>query len=242
MISIDLFLADARGHRQRVGRPLVTLSYAQSLDGSIAVCRGNPLALSGPESLLVTHKLRAAHDAILVGIGTVLADKPHLNVRLVEGENPQPVVMDSHLRFPLDANLLRNRQLPPWIVTTESADRERQAVLEAAGARVLRMPSDFNSRVNLKALLERLATLGINSLMVEGGARVITSFLAGRLVDQLVLTITPVIVGGLHAVESLLLPDGVDVSNLAHFPKVRNLEYERLGADLMVWATLAWEV
>ena len=239
MVPIDVLLTKAREHRQSIGRPLVTLSYAQSLDGSIAARRGSPLALSGSESLVLTHKLRAAHDAILVGIGTVLADKPRLNTRLVEGKSPQPVVLDSHLRFPLDVDLLRNRQLPPWVVTTECAAREKQKILEAAGARVLRVPPDTNDQVDLNALLELLADFGINSLMVEGGARVITSFLSERLVDQIVLTLTPVLVGGLRAVEGLLLLDGEGVPNAAHFPRVRILGYKELGTDLVVWGTLA---
>src|SRR5512133_2370683 len=102
MSPLEELLSDAG----REGRPLVTLSYAQSLDGSLAAQRGTPLALSGPQSMELTHRLRAAQDAILVGIGTVLSDNPRLTVRLVEGSQPQPVILDSHLRFPLNANLL----------------------------------------------------------------------------------------------------------------------------------------
>ena len=91
--------------RQNTGRPFVTLTYAQSLDGSIARVPGKRLQLSGPEAQAMTHRLRAVNDAILVGIGTVLADNPRLTVRLAEGSDPQPVILDSKLRFPLDANL-----------------------------------------------------------------------------------------------------------------------------------------
>ncbi|MCK4899238.1 MAG: RibD family protein, partial [Anaerolineales bacterium] len=106
MFPIDELLADAKADSQSAERPLVTLSYAQSLDGSIAVRRGSPLSLSSPEAMTLTHRLRAAHETILVGIGTVLADNPRLTVRLVEGRNPQPIILDSHLRLFLDANLL----------------------------------------------------------------------------------------------------------------------------------------
>ena len=119
-------LRSAAAHRRRTGRPLVTLSYAQSLDGSIADRPGRPLALSGPQAMALTHGLRAAHEAILVGIGTVLADNPRLNVRLVTGPDPQPVVVDSRLRFPPYANLLSNGRspgLPPTPGPTPSAGK-----------------------------------------------------------------------------------------------------------------------
>ncbi len=102
-------------------RPYVTLSYAQSLDGSITARRGEPLAISGPESLEMTHRLRAEHDAILVGIGTLLADDPRLSVRLVAGADPQPIIVDSRLRFPLNARILLDGR-SPWIATTEEAE------------------------------------------------------------------------------------------------------------------------
>ena len=111
MDQIEEILSGVADHRQRTGCPFVTLSYAQSLDGCIVAQPGQPLALSGAQSLILTHKLRAAHDAILVGIGTVLADNPRLDVRLAPGPDPQPVVVDSRLRFPLNANLL---QQPPY--------------------------------------------------------------------------------------------------------------------------------
>src|SRR6266511_3834033 len=233
--GLEALSARAAEHRQRTGRPFVTLTYAQSLDGCIAARRGQPLSLSGPQSLLLTHYLRAAHDAILVGIGTVLADNPLLNVRLVEGKNPQPVIVDSQLRFPLEANLLRHHSLPPLIATGDQADRERQGRLEAAGARVLRLPTMANGDVDLAALLVWLAEHGVSSLMVEGGARIITSFLANQLVNHLVLTIVPRLVGGLHAVGSLVQTDP------AHFPSLRNFSYQQLGEDLVLWGDLAWD-
>ena len=130
--------AGAAFHQEH-GRPLVTLTYAQSLDGSIAARPGHPLTISCTESQTFTHSLRAAHDAILVGIGTVLADNPRLNVRLVAGQNPQPVVLDSRLRFPSYANLLKDGNRP-WVITTPSAERSRAQDLENQGARVFRLP------------------------------------------------------------------------------------------------------
>ena len=154
MEQIDSLLAEVAERRQREGRLLVTLSYAQSLDGCIAALPGQPLAVSGTLSLTLTHQLRAAHDAILVGIGTVLADNPRLTVRLVEGRHPQPVVVDSQLRFPPDANLLKHHPLPAWSAASEHADRGRQHALERAGAHVLRLPAGPRGGLNLAALLE----------------------------------------------------------------------------------------
>ena len=94
---------------------------------------GRPLALSGPASLALTHRLRAAHDAILVGIGTVLADDPKLTVRLVPGAQPQPVVLDTHLRCPANAALLRHPTHRPWLLCSPGADPAREAVLSTAG-------------------------------------------------------------------------------------------------------------
>ncbi|MGA9755613.1 MAG: dihydrofolate reductase family protein [Desulfobaccales bacterium] len=226
------FLQAAAAHRRRTGRPLVTLSYAQSLDGSIADRPGRPLALSGSQAMAMTHGLRAAHEAILVGIGTVLADNPRLTVRLVSGPDPQPVVVDSRLRFPPYASLLKNRR-SPWIATSEAADPERQQALEAAGARVLRLQGS-NGWVDLGGLLGQLGSLGINSLMVEGGAQIITSFLVSRLVDQIVLTIAPLLVGGLRVVDHL------GHSSLRRFPRLKNLSYQQLGDDLVLRGEPEW--
>src|SRR5512143_2126154 len=131
--------ADRVARSADAGRPLGTLTYAQSLDGSIAARRDQRLELSGEESRVMTHRLRAAHAAILVGIGTVLADDPRLTARLVGGPDPQPVILDSHLRVPASARLLQNI-LKPWIITTEAADPHRKGALEAAGARLITAP------------------------------------------------------------------------------------------------------
>ena len=233
--GIAALVQRAAERRRHTSRPFVTLSYAQSMDGSIAAAHGQPLALSGALSMTLTHQLRAAHDAILVGIGTVLADNPSLTVRLVEGKNPQPIVADSRLRLPLSAHLLCQHPLSPWIAAGEPADAGRQHVLEAAGARVLRLPMNTRGHVDLTALLERLGALGITSVMVEGGARIITSFLAERLVDHIVLTVAPRLVGGLRAVRRLAHADPV------YFPRLRNLRYQWLAEDLVLWCDPAWE-
>ena len=236
MAPIEAWLADARNFRQEHGRPLVTLSYAQSLDGSLSLRRGVPSALSGPQAMQLTHRLRAAHDAILVGIGTVLSDDPRLTVRLAQGRNPQTVVLDGQLRFPLQAKLLQGEPLP-WIATHQrpidlEAHHQKKSALEARGARLFEIPPDENNDLSLPALLAKLADLGIDSLMVEGGSRVITSFLTSHLADQFVITIAPLFLAGLPAVQ-LPLQDGFTI-----FPTPRDIGYDRLGDDLIVWGRL----
>ncbi len=226
--------ARSAAHVKQTGRPYITLTYAQSLDGAIAARPGHPLALSCRESQTMTHALRAAHDAIVVGIGTVLADDPRLTVRLVAGRNPQPVILDSRLRFPVYAKLLQHADHSPWIIATGSADPARQAALEALGATVHRLPAGPLGGIDLLELLHLLASRGIASVMVEGGAQVITSFLSSRLVDQLIVTIAPVLVGGVRVLDVLQLsrPDGL--------PRLSRVTYQMVGVDLVVRGDPDW--
>lgn len=215
-------------------RPRVTLAYAQSLDGSIAAQPGHPLALSGPESLRLTHTLRARHDAILVGIGTVLADNPQLTVRLAEGRNPRPIVVDSQLRCPPAARLFQSGDKQPIIATTTLAPESRAEALQQAGARILCLPHTPDAHVSLPHLMAALHDEGIATLMVEGGARIITSFIRSQMVDEVVLTIAPLFVGGLRAVNELLS------SHAAELPRLRNMTWQELGSDLIVQGAPDW--
>ncbi len=224
-MKIEELLAKAGKSSRRLGRPAVTLSYAQSLDGSIAAHRGARLSLSGRESLRLCHRLRAAHDAILVGIGTILSDDPQLNVRMVKGQDPQPIILDTALRIPEKARALNNRKTP-WIITSMTS-RKRRHLLSQKGARII--PAKLNRRreIDLKALLVALKRENIKSLMVEGGARVITSFLRSGLVDQFVITVAPIIIGGLHAVEKPPYP--------VHSTSIRMNGAAWYGKDLVIW-------
>ncbi len=242
--AIDALQQRMHEHFQEAGRPFVTVSYAQSLDGSIAAHSGHPLTISSAEALAFTHRLRAAHDAILVGIGTLLADDPRLTVRRTEGTHPQPVVLDTHLRFPLSARLLDGEGPAPIVATNQKSSAERLARLEAAGAQVLRLPCDGSEGVSLPALLDALAERGLRSLMVEGGAKVITSFLRRRFVDHVAVTIAPMFVGGLSALDALLSDEAAPSDGSprpAAFPRLRNLSYQWLGRDLVLQGDPVWE-
>lgn len=232
MDALDRMLAVLAEGPHPPGRPAVTLTWAQSLDGSIAAADRRPLALSGPASLTMTHQLRSAHDAILVGIGAVLADDPQLTVRHAAGEQPQPVVLDTHLRLPLQSALLRHPR-PPWIACGPEPAPQRRAALAAAGATVLPAGS-ARDRVDLPTLLSQLRARGVRRLMVEGGAQVITSFLAAHFVDWLVLTISPHLFGGLHGLARPL------AHALPAAPRLQGSQWMQLGEDWVVWGRVAW--
>src|SRR3989441_5951250 len=186
-----------------VGRPLVTVHYAQTIDGRIASRTGDSRYVSGDGSLRLAHELRAAHDAVLVGIGTVLADDPQLTVRLVPGRSPIRVIVDSLLRIPLDANVL-TKGARTIVATTALASEERAAAIRARGAEVLRLKADADGHVDLRDLLARLREQGIRGVLIEGGRGIITSALRERLVDRLTVCIAPKVIGeGIAAVGDL---------------------------------------
>lgn len=208
-------------------RPVVSLCYAQSLDGCLAAERGRPTALSGPEARRLTHELRAWHDAILIGIGTSAADNPRLTVRDVAGRTPQPVILDTRLRTRIDSYLVSGHPLPAWIAGTAAADPGRRTALEDAGAVVLTLPTDAAGQVDLIALLGCLYERGVRRLMVEGGAAVLSGFIAAGLADLACITIAPVFLGGLPSV----------VRILPQPPRLTDVIYESHGEDLVVWGT-----
>jgi GTP cyclohydrolase II len=215
-------------------RPFVTVSYAQSIDGSIATRRRRPLPISGPGAMRMTHGLRALHDGILVGIETVLADDPQLSVRLVEGPHPQPVVLDTRLRTPLEARLLQCRDGRPWLVGAADNPEDKVKAVIAAGADVLPCRREANNgRLDLTQTLGMLHKRGIRRLMVEGGARVITSFIRAQLVDLFIITIAPKLVGGLQVMTAP--PSGTEAP-----VALTEIHYERLEDDLVLWGRPDW--
>ncbi|HEV3030097.1 MAG TPA: bifunctional diaminohydroxyphosphoribosylaminopyrimidine deaminase/5-amino-6-(5-phosphoribosylamino)uracil reductase RibD [Polyangia bacterium] len=220
----------------RARRPLVTLKVAASLDGFIADglprARGAPAWITGPRARLAAHELRAAHDAVLVGSGTVLADDPRLTVRLAGAapalETPVRVVLDGRLRTPPDARLLGGG--PPTIVfTRRGASRARARALRAAGAEVVEL-APSRGRLSLAAALRALAARDIQSVLVEGGAAVHGAFISAGFVDAFALFVAPRLLGG-----------GVPIAvgagrGLGAALNLADLELRRLGPDLLVTA------
>ena len=230
--QIERWLSASRESFNNSERPFVTLSYAQGWDGSITLRTGQPFALSGEESTRLTHHLRSQHDGILVGIGTVLSDDPQLNVRqwsgpTPPGPNPQPIVLDSQLRIPAGARLCHLADKRCWVMTSSSGEGLVDSSLE-----IITLPGDAEGRVCLHEALRELRRRGIRSLMVEGGANVITAFLKERLVDALVLTMAPTLVGGYKAVGDL------DIVLKAELPRIAPAFSGRLGDDVIMWGNL----
>ncbi len=210
-------------------RPYVVLKYAQTLDGRIATRTGDSKWISGEQERSVSHALRGACDAVLVGVGTVVADDPQLTVRLVPGASPLRIVLDSTLRLPLDASMLDERATT-IVVTTRRSTPERRRSLEARGIGV-RVVAAGPAGVDLGATLALLWASGVRSLLVEGGAQVITSFFRARLVDRLVVGIAPTILGsGTDAVGDLR------IARVADGLRLTNQSVHAVGDDLVLAA------
>ncbi len=217
-------------------RPAVTVSYAQTLDGRLATRTGSSRWISGPESLRFAHELRAGHDAIMVGVGTVCRDDPRLTVRLVAGGDPLRVVVDSTLRTPLTAAVLAGGAAAGTVLAvTERAPADRCEAARALGAAVWPLPPDAQGRVDLAVLLAALRGRGVRSIMVEGGAGLITALLRARLVDRLAVCIAPKILGaGIEAVGDL------GISDLARALPLRDPRVTPYGDDLVIDGRVAY--
>jgi riboflavin-specific deaminase-like protein len=233
--DLQLLLNRLENGTHSADRPFITVSYAQCLDGSIATRDRKPVGISGKASMRLTHQLRALFDGILVGINTVLADNPRLNVRLVPGQDPRPVVLDTHLRIPLNSRLLQRQKRRPWLASSVNNSLKRVEDVSRTGVHVLTCKENDRAQIDLSHLMERLHNEGLRSIMVEGGSEVITSFIRARLVDLFVVTISPKLMGGLQVAENL---GGTPTSIL----NLRDIHYHALDNDLILWAMPQWDV
>jgi len=223
-----------------VVRPQVTLHFAQSLDGKVGLGPHSERAiLSSEEGLLCAHRARSAHDAVLVGIETVLHDDPQLTARGVGPRQPLRVVLDSELRLPLGARLLASGPGAGKVLVfgaAERASRLRRQELEAAGAEVVLTSAARSGRVALHEALASLAARGVERLLVEGGARVLTSFLDARLAQRAEIEIAPLWLGA-PATPSL---GELGVGHMGQALKLEQLEIERLGSSLLVRGAIVY--
>ena len=223
---------DHAGHirRMRDGRPHVTLKLAISADGKAGAAGRRPVAITGEAVRKRVHLLRARSDAIMVGIGTVLADDPMLTCRLpgMAKDSPVRVVADSMLRLPVNSRLVQSaHETPFWALAGLAAPQDSEFILLPLGVEVLRSPQS-SGRLDLKDGLECLAAKGITRLMVEGGPTLAGAFIAADLVDEAVLFHAPKIVGS----------DGVDAlatdAMEALTRRLKQVSSEPVGPDRQV--------
>lgn len=239
-IGVDIGLGaaeaaqDHAGHIRRIrdARPHLILKLAVSSDDKIGLAGGKPVAITGEQARSRVHLLRAQCDAILVGIGTVLADDPELTCRLpgMMARSPVRVVLDRALRISGACKLVHSaRQTPLWVMTSETAEAAAATKLGAAGAQIVRLPVTAATGLDLPAVLHELAARGITRLLVEGGSRVASSFVAAGLVDEVWLLRGPDAIGqdGLDAL------DGLPLSAIVGSPAFRVRGSEMLGKDTL---------
>jgi diaminohydroxyphosphoribosylaminopyrimidine deaminase/5-amino-6-(5-phosphoribosylamino)uracil reductase len=223
-----------RGHITRVtkGRPAVTVKLARSTEGFAGSRQGPRLILTGETAQAKVHLMRAHADAIMVGVRTVLADDPLLNVRLagLESRSPVRIIVDSHLRIPVTSKVVAGaREIPTWVVTTVEAPVETEKALTAQGVEVLRVSADEAGRVSLPEALQLLGTRGVTRVFCEGGPELADALAGADLIDDLVL-ITGRSARGLGDVPALgvALQDRMDQLSL--------WAEEQIGPDLfMFW-------
>lgn len=223
-----------------MAEPLVTLHFAQSLDGRIGLGPDCERAiLSSEEGVVAAHLARAEHDAVLVGIETVLHDDPKLTARGEARKQPLRVVLDSELRLPIGARLLQPDAEAGEVVIfgcAERASKERQRRLADAGATVLLTSTDKQGRVALGEMLQALAARSVERLLVEGGAKVLTSFLQARLAKRAQIEIAPLWLGA-PATSSVC---ELAVSQVGQALRLERVEVARLGQNVLVQGEVAY--
>jgi diaminohydroxyphosphoribosylaminopyrimidine deaminase/5-amino-6-(5-phosphoribosylamino)uracil reductase len=211
--------------------PFVTLKIAQTLDGKIATATGESKWITGEEARREGHRLRNRHDAILVGINTVLKDDPSLTTRIPEGRDPVRVIVDSRLRIPLTAKVLTQRSTAGTIIATLArAPMAKVAKVRAAGAEVLFVKND-RGRVDLRDLMRQLGKVDIMSVLLEGGAEVHAAALKAGIVDKVVIFIAPMLMTGK---DSLCSIGGLSPKKLAQSIQLRDIVLRQVGKDIMV--------
>jgi diaminohydroxyphosphoribosylaminopyrimidine deaminase/5-amino-6-(5-phosphoribosylamino)uracil reductase len=219
------------GHirRMRDGRPHVMLKLAVSADDKVALSGRRPAAITGTRSRNRVHLMRSMHDAVLTGIGTVLADDPVLTCRLPGMHSPVRIVLDASLRLPPKCRLVASvGQAPLWVVADESVASDREHALKAMGVEVLRVESS-NGRLDLRAMFRLLAERGITRVMVEAGPVLATAMIRADLVDEAALFRAPTVIGN-GGIDAL---DGEPISALTHSAQLRRIAIEPIGSDTL---------
>lgn len=211
-------------------RPFVTLKYAMTLDGKIATKIGDSKWITGEEARTYAHRLRKQHDAVLVGIGTVLADDPELTTRMVQGKNPIRIVLDAKLQTNI-MNAVLNPAAPTIIVTSTEADPTKMELFSVLpNVELIQLPFE-NGKVDMDALIRELTAREITSLLVEGGSSVLGAFKDAGYADRICAFIAPKLLGGK---ESLTAVGGAGCELMQDSWELEQVEYHQLGSDLLV--------
>lgn len=223
-------LNDVFFHFISTGRPYAVLKYAMTLDGKLAAYTGASQWITGEEARRHVHQSRGRYRAILVGVGTVLADDPQLTCRIPGGRNPLRIVCDTHLSTPLTAQVVRTAREVPTILATCVADPQAKAPYEDAGCRVLTLP-EREKKVDLNALWETLGREGVDSILLEGGSALHWSALEQGLVNKVQAYLAPKLLGGSTA-KSPIGGQGFPHPDLA--VRLKSPVLTRLGDDFLI--------
>ena len=214
------------------GLPYLSLKLALSLDGRIATRSGASKWVTGPEARARVHALRAAHDAVAIGIGTALTDDPRLTVRDSPGASPLRVVFDTKLRLPPHSRLVETApDVPTLVLCSVDAPASNEEALVTRGVEVLRAPSSAEGRIDPQAALRLLAARGVVTVMVEGGAELAGSMLAGRLCDELHAFLAPILLGPRGRPGAV---DWAGPDTPTDAPRIANPRWELVGSDAYV--------
>lgn len=217
-------------HYIRHKQPFVVMKAAMTLDGKIATHTGASRWVTGEEARAHGHSLRHRYAAIMVGVGTVLADDPQLTCRLPGGRNPLRIVCDTQLRTPLTSKLVQTAQETPVILATCESDAKKRALYEAAGCQVWVLPMQ-SGHVDLKALMQRLGEAGIDSVLLEGGGTLNWAALEAGIVQKVYSYLAPKLFGGHDAKTPV---EGLGVETPAEAAQLRITEITRLGDDVLI--------
>lgn len=207
------------------GRPFVALKYAASLDGKLATCTGDSRWITNNRARAHARRLRGMYQAVLVGVGTVIADNPHLGARTKDVPDPLRIVLDSRLRIPLSARVLRDPHVV--IATTKHAPARKKRRLEQRGVRVLTFAG---ARISPKQLLAALRKMNVVSVLVEGGGAVLGSFIDASLADKVYAFYAPILIGGKKAVAI----GGQGKRRIADAQRLAQISVRRFGDNMLI--------
>lgn len=224
-------------HYMQAKRPFVTLKTAMSLDGKIATRTGESKWITGEEARADVHRYRHTHDAILVGVNTIITDNPHLTTRIVNGgKNPIRIVLDTHLRTPLSSHVITDGEAPTWLIVGNDVSKEKIAKFQSGMVSVLQMKTNH---IEINELLDLLGEKNILSLFVEGGQTVHASFLEANCFQELITYISPKLIGGKEAPTCF---GGNGFTQLEDALTLHIQSMEQIGDDIKVVATPRKEV